>query len=50
MIKTKFFFNDFNRSVNSWLLQNQNIEILSTNLCGDQNGWAYVILYKEINS
>lgn len=34
-------------NVNEWLAQNQNIEIISTNLVFDEDDLVYTIMYKE---
>ena len=47
MIKIKFFYANFNTDVQKWLDENQNIEIISTNLACNRLDWAYSVLYKE---
>lgn len=38
-------FKQFENTINSWLDNNQNIEIVST----DRTGNSYIILYRELN-
>lgn len=39
-------FSEYQFDINVWLIQNSNIEIISTNVIGS----AYIILYKEQES
>jgi hypothetical protein len=51
MLKTKIFEIPSKRcdtEINSWLEENQNITIISTNSFANGAGWGYIILYKEI--
>ena len=50
MLKTKLFIYDkvFEEKINSWLEENQNITVISTNSFANVGGWGYIILYKEI--
>lgn len=47
MIKVKFFFTNLQNSVQTWLYEHQNIDIISSNLTSNDYGQAYSILYKE---
>jgi hypothetical protein len=47
MIKVKFFFTNFEVAVQTWLYENQEIDIISTNLTSNEYGQIYSILYKE---
>jgi len=50
MLKTKIFkaSEDWETEINSWLEENQNIEVVSTNSFANGAGRGYIILYKEI--
>jgi len=52
MLKTKLFIykkdHMFEEEINSWLEENQNITVISTNSFATVGGWGYIILYKEI--
>jgi hypothetical protein len=55
MLKTKIFeitskslHCGCDTEINSWLEENQNITVISTNSFANGAGWGYIILYKEI--
>ena len=51
MLKTKIFIykdHGFEEKINSWLEENKNIDVYSTNSFANGAGWGYIILYKEI--
>jgi hypothetical protein len=54
MYKTKLFgsvtsekWHNGIESINKWLEENPNINIISANTVANHGGWGYVILYKE---
>ena len=56
MIKSKVFFRGAtdrdsgflgNNTINQWLAENLDIEVISSNLASNNGAWAYIILYRE---
>jgi hypothetical protein len=47
MIKIKIFAPVYQQAIQEWLIDHQNIEVISTNLSSNEYGSIYSILYKE---
>lgn len=50
MIKIKIFSPVYQQSIQEWLIDHQNIVVISTNLSSNEYGSIYSILYKEGDS
>ena len=46
MIKIKIFSPVYQQAIQEWLIDYQNIEVISTNLSSNEHGSIYTILYK----
>jgi hypothetical protein len=47
MIKIKIFYAPEESTINLWLQDHTNIEVISSNLACNEYGWRYTILYKK---
>lgn len=47
MIKIKIFSPVIQQTIQMWLIDHPNIEIISTNLTSNEYGSIYTLLYKE---